>query len=80
MTSDSFKFAVDGKQLVTYGINETFPRRLEQPNEFNSSHPVFDRLTGMKIFATDGMNVCVKELRHVKLKETCMFYEKLATE
>lgn len=80
MTSDSFKFAVDGKHLIAYDMKEAIPLRSGHCNEFNLHHPIFDRLTGLKLFGIEGMSAVVKQVRHAHVAESCKFYEKLSVD
>jgi Galactoside-binding lectin len=77
MTSSSFKVAVEGKHLLTFPFY-LIPLRIK--TGFTPHHPIFDRITGLKCFALNGMNVHVSGLRHVLLSEDCDSYEKLSIE
>jgi hypothetical protein len=77
MASSSFKVAVDGKHLLTFPF-DLIP--LSNKPEFSPHHPIFDRITGLKIFAVNGMKAYVSGLRHVLLSSDCEFYEKLSIE
>jgi hypothetical protein len=72
MTSTSFKVAVDGKHLITFDL-KMIPVAL--PGAFSTHHPIYDRLTGFKVFALQGMKAFVSGVNHVLLEEGCDSYE-----
>lgn len=72
MTSSRFKVAVDGKHLLSYDFKMMQQKPL---TAYSHCHPVFEVLTGFKIFALQGMKLSVSNVDHFQLQEDCELYE-----
>lgn len=72
MTTSRFKIAVDGKHLLSYDFSMI---QQQQSRSYNSHHPIFEVLTGFKIFAQRGMKLSVSKVDHFQLQEECELYE-----
>jgi hypothetical protein len=72
LAASCFKVAVDGKHLLTYDFKTT---KQQLPRAFTGHHPIFEKITGFKMFALNGMTLCVTKVDHVPTKESCEFYE-----
>lgn len=77
MTSSCFKVAVDGKHLLSYDYRWT---QQQLPSAFSDYHPIFDVLTGFKIFAQNGLAINVSNVDHFQLKEDCQLYENFSVQ
>lgn len=74
MTSTCFKVAIDGRHYVAYEY-----RMIQIPkSSFNGHNQIFERLSGLKVIAEDGLKLQVLELDHTLLKEDCDMYEVLS--
>jgi hypothetical protein len=67
-----FKVAVDGRHLLTYDFKAT---RRQMPKAFTGHHQIFEKLTGFKVFALQGMNLEVSFVDHIQTKEELTHYE-----
>lgn len=72
LTDSSFKVAVDGKHLVTFEFKST---QQQQLRAFNGHHSIYEKMTGFKMFALQGMKLHVFRVDYVPIKETCEHYE-----
>jgi len=72
MTPSRFKVAVDGKHLLSYDF-----RMIQHPlpSAFSTHHPIYDILTGFKMFGLQGMKLSVSNVDHFQLQEECELYE-----
>lgn len=72
ISTSSFKVAVEGKHLLAYDFKAT---QQQLPRAFNGHHPIFEKLTGFKMFAQQGMTLHVFQVDHIPANENCEFYE-----
>lgn len=72
ISSTSFMVAVDGNHFLTYEFKSI---QQQLPKAFCDVHPIFDKLTGIKVFALNGLSLQVSHVDHIQLKDDCKFYE-----
>lgn len=72
MTPSAFKVAVDGNHLLSHEFRAV---KLQLPQAYSDTHPIFEHLTGFKIFAQQGMQLSVSKVDHIQLTENCDLYE-----
>lgn len=73
ITTNSFKVAVDGRHLLTYDFKTIFKSSVRRL--YNNQDPIFESLTGFKIFAENGMRLFVSRVSHFHLEDDCAMYE-----
>lgn len=72
MDSSNFQLAINGDHLLKYPFKTIQSTALQSSN----SYFIYDKLTGFKIFAQNGLNINVSYIDIFKIKENdSKFYE-----
>lgn len=72
MDSSFFQVAVNGQHLLKFPIKAAQSTMLRQ----SDSHPIYEKLTGFKAFALNGLKLKMIFVDFFKIKDSdCNFYE-----
>lgn len=75
MTRSSFKVAVDGNHILAYDYKLIHQAQPGIQRVYGDHDPIFEKLTGFKIFAENGMRLFVTKVSNYHLEEDCSQYE-----
>lgn len=72
LDEDRFRVAKDGNHLLNYSFKSVQSTQLR----VSSSHPIYEKLTGFKIFAKNGLDIIVSYVDYFSIKQNdSKFYE-----
>lgn len=72
LDEDRFRVAKDGNHLLNYPFKSVQSTQLR----VSSSHPIYEKLTGFKIFAKNGLDIIVSYVDYFSIKQNdSKFYE-----